>query len=323
MDAVGHGERGVVQCLNGVWIALLLFAVSGALTGPVHAQQRVYVQAFDERTGAIVTDLQIAEVIVRADGVTRAVSDVRLANLPLRLVVVVDNGPAGARAFGRVQDGLRAFMDRVALNQNVSILTVAPTPRWVARDALGQEEAHAAVDRLSVEREASTMLLDGLVAATESVDADDRFHRAVVVIVTTDGVDASAEPVTQFEAVTEWVRRTGITVHTLLLSTPAPGSILRRMSVPEAIGRDLAGLSGGMYTSIILGSSLTQQLGEIADQIGARTQELARQYVIRYDGPSGSGPEEVQVSISRFGTRYTVTSDGKLPSDANERDARQ
>ncbi len=83
----------------------------------------------------MVTDLHREEVVISEDGVVRPVLDVRPANLPLKLAILVDNGDTAARAFGLVQDGLRSFIDRLPANQEVSLLALTPEPRWVLRAA--------------------------------------------------------------------------------------------------------------------------------------------------------------------------------------------
>ena len=67
----------------------------------------------------------------------RPVLDVRLANLPVSLALLVDNGPTSARAFSRVQAGLRDFIDRLPANQSMSLLALAPEP--LAQEPLAQE----------------------------------------------------------------------------------------------------------------------------------------------------------------------------------------
>ena len=95
-------------------VAVVLLALWGLPPAPADAQsRRLYVQAFERGTGAIVTDLEVPEVIVREDGVVLPVTDVRPANLPTKLVVLVDNSRTAARAFDRVRDGLRGYPARI------------------------------------------------------------------------------------------------------------------------------------------------------------------------------------------------------------------
>ena len=136
-------------------------------------------------------------------------------------------------------------------------------------------------------------------------------HRPVIVIVSADGFDSSPDKATQFDALIDTVWRNGITVHTLLMSTPRPGSLESPMSVPEAVGRDLGNVTGGSFTSVFLGSSLDQSFGDLAERIRSRNRELASQHLIRYERPYGNDPGSVRLRLIRLGVRFTTTKDGK------------
>ena len=296
-----HGWTGL-----GAVMALCCWAAS-----PVAAQPRVYVQVIDQRTGSVVHDLHASEVMVREDGVLRPVLDVRPANLPVSLAILVDNGPASARAFSRVQEGLRDFVDRLPENQPMSLLVLAPEPRWIAQDVRTAEEMRRAIDGMSVTDGSGPQVLEGVEEAARWLTAETAYARPVAVLVSADAAYLYPEATERFGALTQRVRRDGITVHTLVMLSPAPGSLKRRVSVPEAIGRDLSTVTGGAFVSLFLGASLDQQLAEIADRIRARNRELARQHLVRFERPEGAAAGPVQLTVTRLGARSTVTSDGR------------
>ena len=74
---------------------------------------------------------------------------------------------------------------------------------------------------------------------------------------------------------------------------------------------DLETYSEGSFRTVFLGSDLRQPLGEIADGIVARSRELARQQLVRYDRPPDAPFSPVYVTVTRFGVRYIVTADGE------------
>lgn len=287
--------------------ALAVWALGAA---PAAAEWRLYVQAFERQTGVIVTDLAVPEVIVREDGVVRPVVDVRPANLPTKLVVLVDNSRTAARAFDRIRDGLRVFFDRLP-NQEVSLLALSPRPRWLVQGAIGAEEIDAGLERMELGGR-SMRLIDGLVEAGEWIAEDDGPHRPVVVVVASSGRDRSEDRNERFLDAVEHLLREGVTAHTLLMLPPAPGSLQRRLSVTEAVGRDLEEFTGGSQTTIFLGSRLDQPLGAIASRMEARNRELSRQHIVRFERPDDAPPGRIQVDVLRFGLRYVVSADGRL-----------
>ncbi len=78
--------------------------------------------------GAAVTDLGPEENTVREDGVERALVEVRLANFPIKLMILVDNGDVMNNRLTHFRDGLTAMLQALPENQVLSILTLARQP---------------------------------------------------------------------------------------------------------------------------------------------------------------------------------------------------
>ena len=289
---------------------IAVLAVWGLRAGPADAQSRLYVQAFERGTGAIVTDLQVSEVIVREDGIALPVIDVRPANLPTKLVVLLDNSRTAARAFDRVRDGLRSFFERLP-NQEVSVLALSPRPHWLVQGAIELEDMEAGLRRMDLGGR-SMRLIDGLAEANEWIAEDTGPHRPVIVVVSSSGRDQSADRTERFLDTAEELLRRGVTVHSLLMLPPAPGSLQRRLSVAEAVGRDLEKFTGGSQATIFLGSRLEEPLGDIARHIVRRNRELSRQHVVRFERSDDRPRGQIQVDVLRLGLRYIVSSDGRL-----------
>ena len=292
-----------------VSVLIALLALWGLRPAPADAQSRVYVQAFDRGTGAIVTDLEVPEVVVRQDGVVLPVTDVRLANLPTKLVVLVDNSRTAARALDRVTDGLRSFFERLP-NQEVSLLVLSPRPRWVVQGAIELEDIEAGLQRMDPGGR-SMRLIDGLAEASDWIAEDTGPHRPVIVVVASSGRDQSSDRTERFLDTAEDLLRGGVTVHSLLMLPPNPGSLQRRLSVAEAVGRDLEKFTGGSQATIFLGSRLEEPLGDIASRIGRRSRELSRQHVVRFERPDDLPHGQIQVDVLRMGVRYIVSSNGR------------
>ena len=292
------------------WFALPAGIVACSLqAAPATAQAWVYVQAFDQRTGEVVTDLEESEVVVREGGVIRPVLDVRPANVPTKLVVVIDNSSMAVRAFGRMQEGLRSFFDRMPPNQEVSLLTLSP-PRWVVQGAIDNEEIGVGLDRLQIGGR-SFRLLDGLVEAADWIAEDAGPHRPVIVLLTTTGRDQSGERSDKLDALAERVVRHGMTVHVVVLRARTRMSFPRRESVAQAVGRGLSRVTGGSYAAVNLGAGVEQPMADVAARIMSRNRELAQQHLVRFEPVEGGRGGRVRVDVTRFGIRFVVTTDGK------------
>lgn len=305
---------GRVRVSAGSVIGLALTAFAAALQ-PLHAQDygQVFVQVFDQRVGTLAANLHASEVVVYEDGVARQILDVRPANLPQSLTVLVDNGSATAPAFDTLRESLREFLAQRPAHEEVAIMTLAPEPRWVA----GAEQNRSEIDIANVlgtlpsESNAPAQLLDGLLTAADYLAAQP-LRRPVILILSGDGSDTSAT-LPQFELAGDMLEQHDITVHAVILTTPQISAFERRLSMPEAIAQDLSRFTRGLFRSIFLGSQPGAQLTTIADHMSARTGELARQHRIRFARPDDAPPGQIRVSVTRFGARVQVSANGQLP----------
>lgn len=307
---LNSSERVRVSAGSLIGLALTAFA---AAPQPLHAQDygQVFVQVFDQRVGTLAADLHASEVVVYEDGLARQILDVRPANLPLSLTVLVDNGSATAPAFDTLRESLREFLAQRPAHEEVAIMTLAPEPRWVTRAEQDRGEIDNVLGALPSESNAPAQLLGGLLTAAEFLAAQP-LRRPVILILSGDGSDASAT-LPQFELAGSMLEQHDITVHAVMLTTPQISAFERRLSMPEAIAQDLSRFTSGLFRSIFLGSQPGAQLTTIADHMSARTGELARQHRIRFARPDDTSPGQIRVSVARFGARVQVSANGQLP----------
>ena len=100
------------------------------------------------------------------------------------------------------------------------------------------------------------------------------------------------------------------------VATVVPGreqDYLRVMTTDFLPHFDEAEVHGGYYRLIYVGSSLNEPLTDVADEIRARSRELATQHLVLYERPGGGVPQNARVTLTRMGVRVvSVTQDGKL-----------
>ena len=282
-------------------------AVVGLHAPGLRAQERIFLQVVDQRTGAVVTDLRPDDVVVHEDGAARRVLDVRFANLPMTVTALVDNSAAAGQALIQLREGLLAFFDRLPPNQEVSLMTLAGEPRWIVPPTLDRDELRAGVDSIPPDLGSAPRFLDGVIEASERIDAEEAIHRPVIVIVSADGIDASADLQTRYEGLVPQLLRNDITVHMVLLSEEPDG-----VSVQYQVGQSITSLTLGYFVAVTVPAAVEQHMVAIADSILARNRELASQHRILYERPAGVRPERTRVLVTRLGVRYTATDDGRL-----------
>ena len=285
-------------------------------TSLVSAQGQFYLRAVD-MLGASVLDLEADEVIVREDGIERSVRNVRPANLPINLTVLVDNsrgGPAtrtaGAAYLLHFRAGLATLVDGLPPNQMVSILPLAGEPRWLLQPSIEREAIHDGIGDLTYGR-AGMHLLDALDETTREIEESRELARPVVVIVT--GVTRERSEVTteRYQRLVDRLLRHGTTVHAVVITGRRTGSV--GDDFVSRVCAQLTTLTGGHHRRVWRTLNVGDELREIAGKIRVRNRELSRQVIVRYDRPEDEPPaEEVGVEIERYNLRWEMTTDGRI-----------
>src|SRR5688572_14500267 len=108
-------------------LVLGLVAVSAAIRAQEPSE--IYLLAVDAK-GEPLLDLKASDIAIKEDfGASRIVS-VRRFGWPLKVVVLLDNGPRTADALVHYRTGLRKFFAGLPPDVPVSLLATAPNPRW-------------------------------------------------------------------------------------------------------------------------------------------------------------------------------------------------
>jgi hypothetical protein len=117
-----------------------LLAASIAAYG--QEQATLYLFAVDQN-GVPVLDLKVSDISIKEDlGPSRIVS-IRRFGWPMKVTVLLDNGPRTGDALVHYRTGLRKFFAGLPPNLPVSLIATAPQPRWLIRDTK---------DRLQIEK---------------------------------------------------------------------------------------------------------------------------------------------------------------------------
>ena len=125
-------------------VALLVAAGLVAACVALRAQEQfeIFVFAVD-RTGTPVLELQTSDIQVKEDLGASSIVSVRRFGWPLRVTVLVDNGPRTVDALVHYRTGLKKFFAGLPPDVAVSLIATAPNPRWLIRET---------TDRVQIEK---------------------------------------------------------------------------------------------------------------------------------------------------------------------------
>ena len=306
------------QPLAGGLLAALLVLAGAWGIGRVAAQERkqIFVSVM-ESSGIPVLDLKPSDVKVFENRVPATVADVEPIDWPMKLTVLVDNGPRSADYMAALRTGLRNFLNEIPDGVEVSIKTLAPRPQWVLRPTTDLEKEMKSVDLIGPDS-GTGKFFDGLAETAERIEKERGNYFSVILLVTSDVGGSDAPFDREWQALKKRVNDYAITVHyvTLVTGTQSGRSVPGLMQT--TIGIPLTEFTGGRYENINSASRLVTLLPEIGQQIASSHFRQTHQYRVTYEPPVATAdsrePKGVSVSVSSRGPVNVIpTANGRLP----------
>ena len=149
-------------------------AMAGALavTPALRAQQaiQVFFSAVDG-DGKPVTDLKAEELTIMVDGAACKTSKFEEITWPVKLTLMVDNGPVHSDALRQQREALRLFVAELPTDMEVSVVSIDPAPRWIYRPGNDRVKLLSSLDLL-IPDQGAPKFIDALAEAADRVDKD-------------------------------------------------------------------------------------------------------------------------------------------------------
>jgi VWFA-related protein len=271
---------------------LLVAAVTAsALLGAQARERSVYVSALD-KTGAVVQDLGVSDIVVREDNVAREILRVAPADEPMQIALLVDTSQAAEPYIRDYREALPAFITTVTENKEpgtrneVALITIGERPTIVTDFTFDRAQLLKGVQRVFSMSGSGTYLLDALIEISQGI-MKRRAARPVIVAVTTEGPELSDR---HYDQVLEPLRASGAALNVIIVGPPVNQSQDRSVVLDRGPRE-----TGGVYDNLLTGSALTARLKQLAE-------DLTHQYRVTYARPQTLiPPERVTVTAARPG----------------------
>lgn len=309
-----HAWRTVLARRIGLGVCLL----AASSTAAVMAQQEVtFYLAAATLAGEPVTDLTPDDISIvendRPGSVIRLVPTAR----PVKVTVLVDNGPNTGAILTQYRNGLKGLFDALPAGIESSLLTLAPQPRWVVRPTSDRAQLVRGVDRV-VPDDSPPRFLDGLIEAANRIDQENRRERSyfpVIVMLSTTGPEGSGPAGRGVDRMASQLLTHAARLHVVMLSTneTSPNRLLGATQVQ--VGKTLADRTGGRYEAIAAATRIASLLPEYGQVIAEAQAFQSQQYLVTVSRPAGTtGPFEQLAAIpTRPGVKFTATAQGLKP----------
>ena len=315
---------GMAAAVTGIVVALA-FGIDA------QNQSEVYLLVLDKQ-GVPKLDIKPSDIRIQEEAGPGTVVSVSRFGWPLKLTVLVDNGPGTAEALVSLRNGLTKLFDGIPRNIAVSLVATAPQPRWLIRESKDPVQIKKAVGLLTPD--------GGLARFSDALGEyarrlDQEFRRVeeglppylpVLVSIATTHADGSEVLRERNEKMLVSLRKHRVWTN-MVMVTPArglnePGEV-SNVGVDEGQNGEIAQLvrkvTGGSYVPVSSGaeSALASNiLPALARQIALRYLKQMTQHRIVFDRAAGaSGPmKNFELTLANHpDTAVIVSTDGNLP----------
>jgi hypothetical protein len=265
-----------------------------------------------DAAGTPVSTLQPADVRVMENGAEAKVVTIEPLNWPTKVQLLMDNGLGlGAANILQLKNGVLGLLDALPPGVEVTIVSTAPQPRFLARATTDRAAMEKGLALLSPDS-GTGRFVEALGDATQRIERDKGNYFPVIVMAGTTSGDRNVLD-SDIERVMKRLEQRPTTVHVVLLSGQAQQSIGNQTEV----GLTVTKYTRGRFENINSATRLATLLPEIGELVAQGHEIQSRQFRITVDRPAGASGDIGPVSM---GTRAGLTAkglsfDGRVPPD--------
>lgn len=285
------------------------------MAAPAAAQQQgqLYISVLDADNQPVI-DLEPSDVFVIVDEQESRVVKLEPVAKPMKLTVMVDNGPVTTRELATFRTALRAFLEALPAEIETSLYTINPQPRPIVKATTDRQKLLQGVDLIAPDSGAG-MFFDALVEASDRVEKDTSDHFPVLMMIASDFGRNSSAMDRDYQKLQKRIVQRAITVHFVILHGGGDRVNSVAGALQTEVGLGVTRLSGGRYENIAAATRLVTLLPEFARQIAESNLRQTHQYRIIYERKDSKPPQKLSASLSRLriGVQAKLSLDGHMP----------
>lgn len=306
--------------------------VVAALAG-VAAQEQFAVYLFVmDKAGVPVLDVKATDIAIKEAAGPSEVVRVSRVGWPLKLTVMVDNGPWTTDALLHLRSGLLKLVEGLPRGVPVSLITTAPNPRWLIRESSDPVQLANAVNRLTPD-ESLARFSDALIEYADRLDLEFRRvepgqlppYLPVLISISTTHADGSNVIRERNEKMLRLLNKHRVWTNMITVTPPRalndPGSVI--VGFDEGQNAEIAKLvqdvTRGRYMPVAAaGTSAlsTKLLPDLAQDVTLRyLRQMTQHQILIERAPGASGPmKNFSLSLLNHpGAKILVSTDGSMP----------
>jgi VWFA-related protein len=273
-------------------LSALVAAALGSAAGAwaqTAVDRTIFLSVLDE-AGNPVRDIKLGEILIREDGVDREVISVDRATEPLCVALLVDTTPSAGPYIRDIRNSLVAFARQVRAagpDARISVTEFGQAAVPIVPFTTDAERLEKDINRIYPKPDASSVLLEALVDASNSLAKQNSPRRAIVVFNMEGTLERSREEPGKIQ---EAIRKAGAQLW--VVSLQKGRNTLETRSQRDFVLNTLTKNTGGGREFIVSESAIEQYMKAYAVT-------LTSQYAVTYKRPSSDRPKVVQTGVAR------------------------
>jgi hypothetical protein len=316
--------------IAGTVLAVGLVTICAAVHG--QEQSAIYLLAVDQ-TGTPVLDVKATDIAIKEDVGPSTILSVRRFGWPLKVTVLVDNGPRTSDALVHFRTGLKKFFAGLPPGVPVSLIATAPNPRWLVRETTDKIQIEKGVNLITID-EGLGRFSDALVEYAERLDDEFRkvetthlppYLPVLVSIATTNQDGSEVRRESKLKMIASLQKHRVWTTMIMVASSPALAASGGRPAIESnegqngQIAKTVQEVTRGSYVPITgSGTSAlsSKLLPDLAREIALRYLKQMTQHRIVFERPAGAKGPMKNFALSLLnhpGAKIVLSTDGAMP----------
>jgi hypothetical protein len=313
--------------------AAFVCGIVAALATGLYAQDQFSVFVFVmDKDGVPILDLEAADIRIREAAGPSEIVRVSRVGWPLKLTVLVDNGPGTTEALAHIRTGLGKFFQGIPRDVPVSLITTAPNPRWLIRESKDPVQIANAVTRITPD-ESLARFSDALGEYADRLEAEFRRvepgqlppYLPVLVSIATTHADGSNVIRARNETMLRLLNKHRVWTNLIMVVPPRranePGSVNVDFDEGQnaAIAKLVQEVTRGRYIPVAAAGTsalASKLLPDLAQDVAFRYLKQMTQHRVDIErAPGASGPmKDFSLALlNRPGAKILVSTDGNMP----------
>ena len=266
---------------------------SALLAAQNNKQIQIYASILDG-TGAPAKTVEAGDLRLMENGADAKVTKVEPVNWPVKVQILLDNGIGlGSQNIQQLKNGVQALLQALPDNLEVTLVSTAPQPRFLARATTDRAAMQKGLDLLATDSGAGRFV-ESLNEATQRIEKDKSDYFPVIITVGTMAGDVNVRE-SDINSMNKRLEARPTTVHVILFNSGS-GSNSGGGNQTQ-VGISVSKYTGGKFESINSAQRIQSLLTEWGKEVSTMVERQSHQFRVTADRPAGANGEIGKISM--------------------------